>query len=65
MNFNSPDSLPKICYIFEHEDIKNNTIISLLNKIEWIIEERLKKDPLHNIDDLLYCIEMIEEMKND
>jgi hypothetical protein len=65
LNFDDPNMMPKICYIPEHEFVKNNTILSLINRIQWLIEKRLEKDPLHNINDLLYCIEIARGMKND
>ena len=52
MNFDNPETMPKICYILEHDHIKSNTMMSVINIIEGIIENRLSKDPLHNIEDL-------------
>ena len=43
--------------------VKKNTIASLINKIEWLISEKLRYDPKHNTIDLNQVIEILKGMK--
>jgi hypothetical protein len=39
--------------------VKHNTILSLINRIEWLISKKLEVNPSHNIKDLEQVIEIL------
>ena len=43
--------------------VKKNTIASLINRVEWLISEKLKYDPKHNVKDLEQVLEILRGMK--
>ena len=43
--------------------VKKNTIASLINRVEWLISEKLRYDPKHNVMDLEQVIEILRGMK--